>query len=118
MKTSEKEAIRSIRETLSLTRLDPRRLYLVDDGAYQWIGDRAELTAATARQLRAIHEVGSHPDRVDPQTRCIADEADYDAICSDTLTIAATCGGGIVAWTSLPDDWRSGYALGDISPLG
>lgn len=118
MKNKEKNAIKTIREKLNVRKLNPRRLYLVDDGAYHWIGDRADLTAADARALRAISAVGTRPDLADAETRNAADLADYDAICQRCSCIAASHGAaGIVRMDDLPQDWRDGYALGDITPL-
>ena len=54
-------ALAKIRAKLGLSRLDPRRLYIVDDGAYCWIGDRADLSTADARALRAIDSAGGNP---------------------------------------------------------
>ena len=108
-------AIACIRARLGLRRLDPRRLYLVDDGAYLWIGDRADLTAPLARCLRAAHRVGSRPDLATASDRAAADG--YDAACSVVRNLASVCGGGLVSWDDLPESWRDGSALGPIRPL-
>lgn len=118
MTPTEKSAIAEIRAALGVKRLDPRRLFLVDDGAYSWIGNRADLTAADAAALRAIHRVGTRPDLATKDERAIADAADYDAICNRATGLAGTdgvCGG--VNWEDLPESWRDGSALGPIAPL-
>ena len=118
MTSETKEAIATIRTKLCLKRLAPRRLYLVDDGAYTWIGDRADLTAADARALRAINSVGGNPANASRYDRETADAADYDAICSRCSAISGTDGScGLVDWDDLPEDWQDGSALGPISPL-
>ena len=110
-------AIASIRSRLGLRRLDPRRLYLVDDGAYRWIGDRADLTSVSARCLRGITALGTRPDRASEQDRADADSADSGAICESARTLASACGGGLVALADLPEAWQDGSALGPIRPL-
>jgi hypothetical protein len=75
--TTQQESLAKIRTTLGLKRLDPRRLFIVDDGAYTWIGDRADLTVKDARDLRAINDRGCRPDRHGPET---TDGIDYDAL--------------------------------------
>ena len=110
-------AIASIRSHLGLRRLDPRRLYLVDDGAYRWIGDRADLTSVSARCLRGIAALGTRPDRASEQNRVDADSSDYDAICGSVRNLASTCGGGLVDLADLPESWQDGSALGPIRPL-
>lgn len=108
----------TIRTKLNLKRLDGRRFFAVDDGAYTWIGDRAELTAGDAAALRAINRVGTRPDLASPAEKDAADAADYDAICGRVSCIAATHNSaGIVAWDALPESWRDGSALGEIAPL-
>ena len=113
--TDTAHALASIRSRLGLRRLDPRRLYLVDDGAYRWIGDRADLTAPLARCLRGAHRVGSRPDLATASDRAAADG--YDVACSEVRSLASACGGGLVDWDDLPESWRDGSALGPIRPL-
>ena len=110
-------AIACIRSRLGLRRLNPRRLYLVDDGAYRWIGDRADLTSISARCLRGIVAIGTRPNRASEQDRADADSADYGAICESVSNVASTCGGGLVALADLPESWQDGSALGPIRPL-
>jgi K+/H+ antiporter YhaU regulatory subunit KhtT len=103
MKTTEKEAVSKIRAALDLKRLDPRRLFIVDDGDCKWIGDRAELTAKQARDLSDILNCSTK---------------DYNDHCSALTNISATKATGIVKnWEDLPEDWRDGSALGPILPL-
>jgi hypothetical protein len=102
MKTTEKEAIREIRSRLKLSRLNPRRLFLVDDGAYRWIGDRADLTARLARILRDIGE---------------ATEEEYAKACNACKNLASSCGSSDADFFALPESWRDGSALGPIKPL-
>ena len=97
----EKAAIAEIRSALKLKRLDPRRLYIVEDGAYSWIGDRAELTAANARILSDVKN---------------STEEDYEKACR-CRCLAASHGGGDANFFYLPESWRDGSALGPISPL-
>jgi hypothetical protein len=97
----EKSAIAEIRAALKLKRLDPRRLYIVDDGAYSWIGDRAELTAENARILSDVKN---------------STEEQYEAACR-CRCLAASHGGGDANFFDLPESWRDGSALGPISPL-
>ena len=86
--------------------------------AYTWIGDRADLTAADARALRAIDSVGSNPAAATREDRETADAADYDAICNRCSAISGTDGScGMVDWHDLPESWQDGSALGPISPL-
>lgn len=118
MTTNTRDTLATIRAKLALKRLDPRRLYRIDDGAYTWIGDRSDLTAADARALRAIDSVGSNPARATREEHELAHASDYDAICNRVKGIAGTqgvCGGP--NWDDLPEDWRDGSALGPISPL-
>jgi len=118
MNTKTRTALAAIRSNLSLSRLDPRRLYIIGDGAYTWIGDRADLTAADARSLRAIDSVGGNPANASRDARETAEAADYDAICNRCSAIAGTDGScGVVNWDDLPESWRDGSALGPISPL-
>ena len=113
-----KQVIEEIRKTCGVKRIDPRRLFAVDDGACTWIGDRADLSAKDARDLRAVSAAGTRPDLADAETRRQADEADYDAICTRCRCIAATHGSaGPVRFEDLPEDWRDGSALGPIMPL-
>lgn len=114
MNTSTTGALAKIRAALRIKRLDPRRLYLVDDGAYHWIGDRGQLTAKTARQLIAIDRRGRRPDLYGRET---TEEIDYDALCHAVGCIASSCGGHLVRMDDLPEDWRDGSSLGPISPL-
>lgn len=109
------KSIASIRSRLGLRRLDPRRLYLVDDGAFRWIGDRADLTASLARCLRGAHRVGSRPDLATALDRAAADG--YDAACGEVRAVASVCGSGLVSWDDLPESWKDGSALGPIRPL-
>lgn len=97
----EKAAIAAIRAALKLKRLDPRRLYIVDDGAYSWIGDRAELTESNARILRDVKN---------------STEEQYEEACR-CRCLAASHGGGAANFFYLPESWRDGSALGPISPL-
>lgn len=118
MTNKTKTAIAKIRSALGLKRLDPRRFFAIDDGAYTWIGDRSDLTAADARALRAIDSVGSNPARATREEHELAHASDYDAICNRVKGIAGTqgvCGGP--NWEDLPEGWRDGSALGPISPL-
>jgi hypothetical protein len=106
-----------LRAKLNLKRLDPRRFFCVDDGAYTWIGDRADLTAADARALRAINRVGTRPDLATAAEHAAAQAADYSGICHRVPCIAASCSSGhTVKWEDLPESWRDGSALGDIAP--
>ena len=102
MKASEISAISDIRTKLNLKRLDPRRLFSVDDGAYTWIGDRADLTARTARILSNISA---------------STEGEYAEACKACTNLASSCGSGDADFFDLPEDWRDGSALGPISPL-
>lgn len=118
MTAKTKTALAKIRSSLGLKRLDPRRLCMIDDGAYTWIGDRTDLTASDARALRAIDAVGSNPATATREEHEIASAADYDAICNRVTGLAGTqgvCGGPL--WEDLPESWRDGSALGPISPL-
>ena len=117
MTTDTRTALAKIRAKLGLSRLDPRRLYIVDDGAYCWIGDRTDLSAADARALRAIDSVGGNPANASRDDRETAEAADYDAICNRSKAIAGTDGSGLVDWDDLPESWQDGSALGPISPL-
>jgi hypothetical protein len=113
--TTRKDTLAKIRAALGVKRLDPRRLYVVHDGAYTWIGDRADLTAKDARDLAAINARGCRPDRNGPET---TDNIDYDALCSRVSCLAASHdSAGVVSWASLPEDWRDGSALGEIAPV-
>jgi hypothetical protein len=114
MNIAHKQTIARIRAKVGVKRLDPRRLYLVDDGAYTWIGDRADLDAMDARDLAAINARGCRPDRHGPET---TEGIDYDALCNRVPCLASNCGAGIVAMDDLPEDWRDGSALGEIAPL-
>lgn len=103
MKNSEKTAISKIRAALGLKRLDPRRLFLVNDEGGKWIGDRAELTANQARDLSDLRKCSVR---------------DYEDACAALTNIAAVNAVGIVAnWDDIPEDWRDGSALGPILPL-
>ena len=110
----------AIRAQLGVRRLDPRRLFLVNDGAYTWLGDRADLTAETARMFRLAHREGSRPDLVSDAERREADAAWgadwYSRACASITCVASTSGAG-EDLTALPDDWRDGSALGPILPL-
>jgi hypothetical protein len=121
MNTSQRSAIDAIRKHLGVKRLDSRRLYLVNDGAYKWIGDRADLTAELARQFAFAHREGTRPDLVTQAERAEAKEnwgEDwYSHACSQNSTIASTCGAGPVNLRDLPEDWQDGTALGPIAPL-
>ena len=118
MTKNTRTALAKIRAKLGLFRLDPRRLYIVDDGAYCWIGDRADLSTADARALQAIDACGRHPDRASLAERAACNAADYDAICNRCSAIAGTDGScGLVDWDDLPESWQDGSALGPISPL-
>lgn len=117
MTKNTRTALAKIRAKLGLSRLDPRRLYNVDDGAYCWIGDRADLSTADARALRAIDSVGGNPANASRDDRETAEAADYDAICNRSKAIAGTDGSGLVDWADLPESWQDGSALGPISPL-
>lgn len=118
MNTATKEAIATIRSKFSIKRLSPRRLFLIDDGAYTWIGDRADLSVKDAAALRAIHRIGTRPDLADADTKAAADAADYDAICNRVSAVAGTDGScGIVDWDDLPESWRDGSDLGELAPL-
>jgi hypothetical protein len=97
----EKCAIAAIKAALKLKRLDPRRLYIVDDGAYSWIGDRSKLSAANARILRDVKN---------------STEEEYEAACR-CRCLASSDGGGDAYFFDLPESWRDGSALGPISPL-
>lgn len=99
---TKRDVIASVRAACGVRRLDPRRLFAVQDGDCTWIGDRADLDEKDARALRAIDET---------------DEADYAAICSRCRCISATNGAGPVNWDDLPEDWQDGSALGPIRPL-
>lgn len=115
---TKQEVLAEVRKTCGVARLNPRRLFAVEDGACTWIGDRADLDARDARDLRAINAVGARPDLADAETRRMADAAHYDAICARCRCISATHGAaGPVDWDDLPEDWRDGSALGPISPL-
>lgn len=112
------EVIAEARKTCGVSRLDPRRLFLIEDGAYTWIGDRADLTAKSARDLQVIHLGAIAPDRATADDRALYDAIDYDAICNSCRCISATHGSaGPVKWDDLPDDWKDGSALGPIKPL-
>ena len=118
MKNDTKQAIALIRESLGLRRIDPRRLYMINDGADSWIGDRGKLDDSDASALRAIHSVGSRPDLATSDELEEADEADYDSICNRVGCLAASHGSaGVCDFFDLPDDWQDGSALGPISPL-
>lgn len=117
MKKHERDAIASIRTKLGLKRIKPSRLFLINDGAYTWIGDRSELTTKDAHYLIAIHIVGRNPSIASKMEHRIASEADYDGICNRLTNISSTCGGGIASWNDLPADWQDGSRLGAILPL-
>lgn len=117
MKTTETSAIAKLRAKLGVKRLAPRRLFMVDDGAHSWIGDRADLDASDARALRAVDLVGRRPDLADAADRAAAAAADYDAICGRVRALASTCGAGLVRMEELPEEWRRDRALGPIAPL-
>jgi hypothetical protein len=102
MTTIEKNAVAEIRRFLEVSRLDPRRLFLCDDGQYCWIGDRAELTAEDAWTLGDLDD---------------ASEEEYAAICGRLRPLAVVSGHGVVRWEDLPESWRDGSALGPIAPL-
>ena len=112
-------ALSSIRAALGLRRLSPRRLCLVDDGAYRWIADRADLTARRARILARVTEMARRPDRAARNARetSYAAMVGYDAVCGSVRNIASTCGSGLVSWDDLPESWQDGSALGPIQPL-
>lgn len=113
MKNSTRKAIAEIREKLGLKRINPRRLYMVDDGAYSWIGDRADLTSADARLLKRVDFEGRRPDLAGkPQISA----EDYSDACGRCRAIAGTHSSGAL-WENLPESWRDGSALGPISPL-
>ena len=115
---NKKQVMDEVRKTCGVKRISPRRLFSVDDGAYTWIGDRADLTAKTARDLRAIHSIGSRPDLATAEDRETAEAADYDALCGGCRCISATHGSaGNVEFPDLPEDWQDGSALGPIMPL-
>ena len=118
MTQNTRTALAKIRAKLGLSRLDPRRLYIVDDGAYCWIGDRADLSTTDARALQAIDACGRHPDRASLAERAACNAADYDAICNRCDCLSASHGAaGVASWEDLPESWRDGSALGPISPL-
>lgn len=113
-----KHIARIIREKLNIKRIDPRRFYLVNDGAYRWIGDRANLSAATARELCAIDRCGTRPDLASAEEQAMAESSDYNTICAGVACLSAQHGAaGWVAWDALPEQWRDGTALGPIAPL-
>ena len=115
---NKQQVMDEVRKTCGVKRISPRRLFAVDDGAYTWIGDRADLSASDARDLRAIHAVGNRPDLADAETKDRADRADYDAICTRCRCISASHGSaGNVEFSDLPEDWQDGSALGPIMPL-
>jgi len=115
MKTSSAKTAIAIRQWLSVKRIHPRRLYMVEDGAYRWIGDRADLSAPDARALKAITDYATDPSRHPADG--ISAEA-YTEICGRCPCLAATHGAaGIVSWEDLPEDWQSGFALGPIAPI-
>ena len=117
MNEDTKYAIDQIKVAIKVKRLDPRALFLVDDGAYQWIGARRHLTVKTASQLSAITRVGARPDCADSEDYATADAGDYDDLCDCTPQIASSCGCGLVCMDDLPDSWQDGSALGPISPI-
>lgn len=122
MKTATRAALAAIRRQLGVARLDPRRLYLVYDGAYHWIGDRAALTAELARKMAFAHREGCRPDLVTQRERDEAQEkwgADwYSLACNSARCVAASHGSaGRADWDALPESWRDGSALGPIAPL-
>lgn len=102
MTTENKEAIAEIRAKLGVNRLDPRRLFSVEDGVDTWIGDRANLTARTARILNDI---------------AAATEEEYAEACAACPCLSSVQGNGDITWADLPESWRDGTALGSISPL-
>jgi hypothetical protein len=102
MTNIEKNAVAEIRKFLQVSRLDPRRLFIVDDGQYCWIGDRDDLTAEDARTLCDLDG---------------ASEEEYAAICGRVRPLAVVSGHGVVSWDELPESWRDGSALGPIAPL-
>lgn len=119
MNKNAKLAVAKIRAKLSLKRLAPSRLYSVNDGAYTWIGDRADLNTADARYLAALHRWAENPSDGKPAVLEAEEEDEhYSDVCSRCTCFAATHGGaGIVSWDDLPEDWQDGSALGPISPL-
>lgn len=121
MKSTHRKAIEVIRERLGVKRLNPRRLFLIDDGAYRWIGDRSELDAKTAAMLAFAHNEGNRPDSITREEREDADRrwgADwYSRACDRVTNIASVCGCGLVAFYALPESWQDGSALGPIHPL-
>ena len=117
--TTTDTALASIRAALGLRRLNPRRLCLIDDGAYRWLADRADLTARRARIFARVTEMARRPDRSTLVARAASRRAAwaYDEVCGSVRNIASTCGSGLVSWDDLPESWRDGSALGPIQPL-
>jgi hypothetical protein len=120
MTTETTATIRAIRQQLNVRRLSPRRLFQVDDGAYTWIGDRADLTADLARKLAFADRDGRRPDLVTEAERRAADKAWggdwYSRACAQITCVASTCGSGH-DFGGLPESWQDGSALGPIAPL-
>lgn len=110
-------ALAAIRQKLGLKRISPRRLYMVNDGAYRWIGDRANLTTKDARGLAVVSLLGSHPDRSTPELQAEHDSIEYGDICGRVGCVASLCGAGYVSLDLLPESWQDGSALGPIKPL-
>src|SRR5690606_36554976 len=108
MKQEHKKAIAIIRARLGVKRLDPRRLFLVDDGGYRWSGVRADLNAKTASMLAFDHREGTRPDLVSRGEREEADlrwGADwYSHACAGIASIASECGSGAIIFDALPED--------------
>lgn len=117
MNAAQRTTVIAIRNLLRLRRLDPRRLFLIDDGAYRWIGDRADLTSAAARCLRGVHAIGTRPNRATKKDRADAESVDYSQVCGQIPCIASSCGSGQESWSDLLPSWQDGTALGPISPL-
>lgn len=115
MTNATRKALANIRRQLGVSRLDPRRLYSVSDGAYTWIGDRADLSRPDARALRAIDRYATDPSRY-PADGVTAEE--YTDICGRCPCVSATHGAaGVANWDDLPQSWRDGSALGPCRPL-
>ena len=118
MTTAEKNAVREIAKKLDVRKVDPRRFYFVNDGAYCWIGDRADLNAADARYLSALHRFAARPDEGKPDELAREKDDHYPDICGRTKCIAASHGSaGYVDFDDLPESWQDGSGLGPIRPL-
>jgi hypothetical protein len=104
MKNHTRKALAEIRIQLGVRRLDPRRLFLVDDGAVRWIQDRSWLSIRDAHALRVVNAA----------TECgapIPAHINYDDVCRRVGCIASSCGSW-GNWAALPESWRDGSALG------